>query len=130
MEVVLLIGIPASGKSTFYKERFVDTHVRINRDMLRTRFREERLFQFCLESQQCCVFDNTNVIKEVRARFIALAVEAGFSKTELISMRFPISRKGVLASFGRNMKSKGRTRKREKRWRREGDVSRQNWICR
>jgi len=41
MEMVLFIGIPATGKSTFYKERFFRTHVRVNRDMLRTARREE-----------------------------------------------------------------------------------------
>jgi predicted kinase len=29
MEAVLFIGIQASGKTTFYRERFFDTHVRI-----------------------------------------------------------------------------------------------------
>ncbi|MEN3294973.1 MAG: hypothetical protein V7642_4226, partial [Burkholderiales bacterium] len=40
MEMLLFIGIQASGKSTFYKERFFDTHVRISMDLLRTRNRE------------------------------------------------------------------------------------------
>ncbi len=30
MEMVLFSGIQAAGKSTFFKERFVDTHLRIN----------------------------------------------------------------------------------------------------
>ena len=37
MQVVILIGIQGSGKSTFCRKRFFDTHVRINLDMLRTR---------------------------------------------------------------------------------------------
>jgi len=73
MDVVLLIGIPASGKSTFYKERFVDTHVRINRDMLNTKNREQKLFQFCVKTEQPCVIDNTNVQKSDRAYFIQQA---------------------------------------------------------
>ncbi|QDU55829.1 hypothetical protein Pan181_20260 [Aeoliella mucimassa] len=40
MEVVVFIGLQASGKSTFYKQRFVDTHMRLNLDMLRTRYRD------------------------------------------------------------------------------------------
>ena len=43
MEAVILIGIQGSGKSTFYRERFFDTHVRINLDMLKTRQREKLL---------------------------------------------------------------------------------------
>jgi predicted kinase len=31
MEAVILVGIQASGKSTFYAQRFFDTHVRISR---------------------------------------------------------------------------------------------------
>ena len=45
MEMVLFIGIQATGKSSFYLERFFRTHVRINGDMLKTRHREELLIQ-------------------------------------------------------------------------------------
>jgi predicted kinase len=48
MEIVILMGIPASGKSTFYQQRFSTTHLRINLDMLRTRRRECSLFDWCL----------------------------------------------------------------------------------
>ena len=41
MEMVLFIGIPASGKSSFFKERLFNTHVRVNRDMLKTQRRED-----------------------------------------------------------------------------------------
>lgn len=81
MQVILLIGIPATGKSTFYKERFADTHLRINRDMVRTRHRERRLFEACLEIGQSVVVDNTNISKEVRARFIRPAIDAGATVT-------------------------------------------------
>jgi len=36
MEAVIFTGIQAVGKSTFYKEHFFTTHVRINLDMLKT----------------------------------------------------------------------------------------------
>ncbi|MEL6944740.1 MAG: ATP-binding protein, partial [Bacteroidota bacterium] len=36
MQAILFIGIQASGKSTFYKERFFNTHVRISMDLLNT----------------------------------------------------------------------------------------------
>ena len=52
MEAVIFVGIQASGKSTFYKERFFDTHVRLNLDMLRTRHREKLLLRACLEGKQ------------------------------------------------------------------------------
>jgi predicted kinase len=40
MEAVIFVGIQASGKSTFYCQRFFATHMRISLDMLRTRRRE------------------------------------------------------------------------------------------
>jgi predicted kinase len=78
MEAVIFIGIQGSGKSTFYRERFFDTHIRINLDMLRTRRREQILFDACLAAQQSFVIDNTNPTKSDRARYIAPARAAGF----------------------------------------------------
>ncbi|HWE94100.1 MAG TPA: hypothetical protein VG269_09070 [Tepidisphaeraceae bacterium] len=39
MEAVIFCGVQGSGKSTFFRERFFDTHLRLNLDMLRTRHR-------------------------------------------------------------------------------------------
>ena len=78
MEAVILIGIQASGKSTFWKERFADTHVRINLDMLKTRRKEEKLVDACIAMRQCFVVDNTNPIAWDRARYIPKARAAGF----------------------------------------------------
>lgn len=78
MEAILFIGIPASGKSTFYKEHFFATHVRINLDMLKTRRRESLILQACLIAKQPFVVDNTNVLKSERAQYIELARAAGF----------------------------------------------------
>ena len=75
------MGLQASGKSTFYRERFFRTHLRINLDMLRTRHREWRFFQLCLETGQRLVIDNTNPARADRARYIAPAQAAGFSIT-------------------------------------------------
>jgi hypothetical protein len=36
MEAIILIGIQGAAKSTFYRDRFFDTHVRINLDMLKS----------------------------------------------------------------------------------------------
>ena len=78
MELVLFTGLQASGKSSFYKERFFRTHIRINLDMLKTRHRERVLFAACLEAKQPMVVDNTNPTAQARAIYIAKAKEAGF----------------------------------------------------
>ena len=81
MEAVIFIGIQASGKSTFYRERFFDTHVRVNLDMLHTREREALLLAACLAGRQPFVIDNTNVTALERATYIARAKSAGFRVT-------------------------------------------------
>lgn len=78
MEAVIFIGAQASGKSTFFQERFFRTHIRINLDMLKTRHREKRLFETCLDVQQAFVIDNTNPTADDRARYIGAARKAGF----------------------------------------------------
>jgi len=78
MELVLFIGIQATGKSSFFRERFFRTHVRINLDMLKTRHREKLLFEACLEGRTRFVVENTNPTREERARYIIPARAAGF----------------------------------------------------
>jgi predicted kinase len=79
MELVLFIGIQATGKSSFYKERFYRTHVRVNLDMLKTRCREDLLLQACFEGKTRFVVDNTNLTRAERARYITPARSAGFA---------------------------------------------------
>ena len=78
MEAIIFIGIQGAGKSTFFRERFFDTHVRINLDMLRTRSREGMLLTACLQSGQAFVIDNTNPLPADRSRYIEPARAAGF----------------------------------------------------
>ena len=81
MEAVIFIGIQASGKSTFYKERFFDSHVRISLDLLRTRHRETLLLNACLCSQQPFVIDNTNPTRLERSRYVEEALTYGYRVT-------------------------------------------------
>jgi predicted kinase len=78
MELVIFIGIQGSGKSTFYKERFIDTHIRINLDMLKTQNREKIILSACLEAKQPMVVDNTNPSARDRQRYIPAAKQANF----------------------------------------------------
>jgi predicted kinase len=77
MEIILFTGIPASGKSAFYKQNFYNTHMRINLDMLRTRKREDIFIEACLKAKQSFVVDNTNTTLEERKKYIDIAKQAG-----------------------------------------------------
>ncbi len=81
MEAVIFIGIQAAGKSTFYRDRFFNTHVRLNLDMLKTRHRLRLLTRACLEAKQRFVLDNTHPAAADRAPYIAMARAAGFRVT-------------------------------------------------
>ena len=78
MECIIFIGIQASGKSTFYKEKFFSTHVRINLDMLKTRRREDLFLSASLLAKQSFVVDNTNPGVEDRKKYIENAKKSGF----------------------------------------------------
>lgn len=104
MEAVLLIGIQAAGKTTFFRERFFETHVRISRDLLKTKRREEILLDACLRARQPFVIDNTNVTAAERERFIAPSLAAGFTVTGFF---FDPDPRG---SFARNAGRPDRTR--------------------
>lgn len=78
MEAVIFVGIQGSGKSTFFKDRFFDTHIRINLDMLRTKNREKLIFEACLEAKQKFVLDKTNLTREEREKHIVSAKSFGF----------------------------------------------------
>ena len=78
MQAIIFIGIQGAGKSTFYREYFLDTHIRINLDMLKTRHREKLIFQACLDAKQKFVIDNTNPTVEDRKRYIIPAKAEGF----------------------------------------------------
>jgi predicted kinase len=78
MEAAIFIGIPGSGKSTFFRQQFFRTHVRISKDLLRTRNREQVFLRACLETGQRFTVDNTNVLARERALYIPQARNAKF----------------------------------------------------
>jgi predicted kinase len=81
MECVILIGLPASGKSTFFRERFAGTHDHVSKDLLRHNRRPERrqeqLIAESLASGRSVVVDNTNPSVAARAPLIAAARRHG-----------------------------------------------------
>jgi predicted kinase len=78
MDAIILIGIQASGKSTFYKEKFFNNHIRISNDLLKTKNREKLLIKYCFETQISLVIDNTNATKLVRAKYINILKQMNY----------------------------------------------------
>ncbi len=104
MEAVIFVGIQGTGKSTFYKESFFDTHIRINLDMLRTKHREKLIFEACLEAKQKFVIDKMNVSREARSEYIERAKKYGF---KIVGYYFNSSLK---KASERNSRRKGKAR--------------------
>ena len=102
MQAIIFCGIQASGKSTFYRERFFDTHVRISMDMLRTRRRERLLVAACIEGRQPFVVDNTNPTVAERAVYVAPALAARF---QVVGYFFAADAR---AAYERNRRRTGR----------------------
>jgi predicted kinase len=73
MEAVIFCGLQASGKTSFYAARFLRTHVRISRDLMKTRHREAAFLATCLQTGQRFVADNTHPARADRGRIIAAA---------------------------------------------------------
>ena len=80
-ECVILIGLPASGKTTFYHERLSGTHAHVSKDLQprhrRTDRHQTEIIAENLSSGRSVVVDNTNASVEVRARLVALAKACG-----------------------------------------------------
>jgi predicted kinase len=107
-ELVIFVGLQASGKSTFYRERFAATHVHVSKDELRNvRHREARqreLVHAALTTGRSVVVDNTNATREDRAALIAQGRAFG---ARVVGYHF-VSR--VPESLARNRGREGRAR--------------------
>ncbi|GAA5986189.1 hypothetical protein JCM11641_002883 [Rhodosporidiobolus odoratus] len=84
-EVVLFVGFPGSGKTSFYQRHFQPQgYVHINQDTLKSRPACINLVRACLSSSppKPCVVDNTSPTADVRAEYIQL-VRSSFPKVKI-----------------------------------------------
>jgi predicted kinase len=81
MEMVILIGLQGSGKSTFYRQRFAGTHALVSKDLLRNNRkparRQRQLIEEALQAGRSLVVDNTNPTREDRAELVRLGRQHG-----------------------------------------------------
>lgn len=81
LELVILIGLQASGKTTFYREYFGRTHRIISKDLMGNArgkgARQERMLDVELGQGHSVVLDNTNPTVMDRAKAIAIGKQYG-----------------------------------------------------
>jgi predicted kinase len=108
MELILLIGLQAAGKTTFYRQRLADGHTHISMDLLRNNphpgRRQAQLIEQALQADHAVVVDNTCPTVEVRTPLIALGKRFGCVIT---GYYFPLD---VAASLKRNAWREGKAK--------------------
>jgi predicted kinase len=76
-ELVIFVGLQGSGKSTFYRTHFADSHVLVSRDSFPNNRnparRQRQLIEEALGAGRSVIVDNTNPTLEDRAELISLA---------------------------------------------------------
>lgn len=107
-ECVLFIGLPASGKTTFYQRRFAATHTHISKDhwphASRKDARQAELIRQALSAGESVVVDNTSPALADRAQVISIAREFG---ARVIGYYFSATTREAI---GRNRGREGRQR--------------------
>lgn len=103
-ELVMMIGVPGAGKSTWCRAALGMTHVVLGRDLLRTAHRERVLFFACLSVGASLVVDNTNLRRRGRARFLEPARAAGYRVVAVFCQAT------AALAMARNAQRKGRAR--------------------
>jgi predicted kinase len=108
LECVIFAGLPASGKTTFYQQRFAATHRHISKDnwpnATRKEARQAALIRQALGAGASVVVDNTNPSRADRGAIIALARAAA---ARVIGYYFDASTR---AAVGRNRGREGSAR--------------------
>ena len=107
-ELVLLVGLPASGKSTYFYAHFAGTHEHVSKDLMpnaRNRdARQRATIEAALAAGKSVVVDNTNPTPAVRAPLIALGKRLG---ARVIAIYFPTEvRVAIVRNRGREGKAR------------------------
>lgn len=107
-ELVVFAGLQASGKTTFYRERFAETHVHVSKDAWpnarKKEERQRRLIDEYLRAGRSVVVDNTNPTMAEREPLIAIGRALG---VRVSCYTFVVT---VEEALRRNTARKGRAR--------------------
>jgi predicted kinase len=98
LECVILVGLPAAGKTTFYQRHFAATHTHVSKDLWPNAAgrdaRQRRAIDEALAAGRCVVVDNTNPTEVDRAALIAIARTHG---AQVIAYFFDVSTRTAIA---------------------------------
>jgi predicted kinase len=107
-ELIVFVGLPASGKSTYYRAHFSATHVQVSKDLMpNARGRDARqrvLIESALAKGESVVVDNTNPSAADRAPLIAIGRRHG---ARIVAYYFETN---VRTSIMRNRERQGKER--------------------
>jgi predicted kinase len=108
LELIILVGLPGSGKSTYYRAHLAATHMHVSKDLMpnarRRDDRQEREIESALGAGTSVVVDNTNPSVEVRAPLIALGRRHG---ARIVAVYFETD---VRTAIMRNRQREGKAR--------------------
>ena len=107
-ELVIFVGLQASGKSTFFRERFAATHEHVSKDLFRNNRnrnrRQRQLVEAALRSGRPVVVDNTSPGLGDRRPLVELGREFG---ARSVGYHFE---SGVRECLARNARREGKAR--------------------
>jgi predicted kinase len=107
-ELVIFVGLQASGKSTYYRAFLAETHTLVSKDLMpnvrQRQQRQEALIAAALEAGQSVAVDNTSPTLEDRAALIQIGKRFGAAIT---GYWFPTT---TAAALKRNRQREGKAR--------------------
>ncbi len=107
-ELIIFVGLQASGKSTFFHEGFAATHEHVSKDLFRNNRnrnrRQGQLVGAALRSGRPVVVDNTNPTAEDRRPLVELGRRFG---ARIVGYHFD---SGVRDCLARNARREGKKR--------------------
>ena len=108
MELVVFVGLPGSGKSTYYFAHFAATHEHISKDLMKSvrqkGDRQRERIEKALREGRSVVVDNTNATPEIRAELVQLGKAHG---ARVVAYYFDTP---VAESVTRNRQREGRAK--------------------